>query len=473
MSFNQFISILKARKLIFLAVILTIVLTALIVSLVLPKQYTGTAAVVVDVKSPDPIAGVVMQGVMLPSYMATQVNVIESERVALKVIRKINMATNETIREQWTQDTGGLGNIEAWLAKRIKKSLEVKPDRDSNVINISYTAVDPDFAAAMTNAFVQAYIDTTIELRVEPARQYMALFEEQTRQLRDRLEKAQTRLSEYQRSKGILATDERLDIETNRLSELSTQLVALQAVSADSASRKAQAGANSVEVLSNPVVSSLKSDLARQESKLKELAARYGSSHPLVAEAMANIIELRTKIDAETARVTSSLGVSNTVNQSREAQVKAALEQQRQQVLKMKEQRDEAAVMVRDVENSQRAYDSMQARLQQTSLESQSNQGNVSILKVASRPDDPTSPKVFLNIAVALVLGTFFALGLTLAIELLNRRIRTSEDVSLTLGVPVLSSMPKLDLSSDRKSKSSVPRLATRKVPSLGAPNRS
>ena len=80
-----------------------------------------------------------------------------------------------------------------------------------------------------------AYTDTTLDLRVEPAKLYNSFFDERAKALRDALEQAQSRLSAYQREKGIIVNDERLDVENARLSELSTQLVALQAVAEESA----------------------------------------------------------------------------------------------------------------------------------------------------------------------------------------------------------------------------------------------
>jgi uncharacterized protein involved in exopolysaccharide biosynthesis len=94
--------------------------------------------------------------------------------------------------------------LDDWLAGLLKRQLEIKPSRESNVITINYQAADPTFAATVANAFVQAYIDTTIDLRVEPARQYSGFFNQRAQAAREKLEASQTRLSEYQRARGIV-----------------------------------------------------------------------------------------------------------------------------------------------------------------------------------------------------------------------------------------------------------------------------
>lgn len=143
MNFQQFLLILLARRRVVLYTTAATVATTLIVSLLLPSQYTAGTAVVVDVKSPDPVMGTVLPGLISPGYMATQIDIIQSDKVAYRVIKMLKLDENPTAREQWQDDTDGRGSIEAYLAGLLKKKLDVKPSRESNVIAISYTATEP------------------------------------------------------------------------------------------------------------------------------------------------------------------------------------------------------------------------------------------------------------------------------------------------------------------------------------------
>ena len=153
---------------------------------------------------------------------------------------------------------------------------------------------------------------------------------------------------------------------TARLNELSTQLVALQAVAAESGSRQSQAQAGGSdrlqEVVNNPNLSALRADIARAEAKLQEINSRLGDNHPQVIEAKANIASLRSRLATETGRVTGSLGVSNSINRQREAEIRATLEAQRSRVMRMRTAREEGSVLLRDVEAAQRAYDAVAAK---------------------------------------------------------------------------------------------------------------
>jgi chain length determinant protein EpsF len=446
MTFGQFLSVMRARWWVVLGVLALMVAATTAISLSMPQQYTASSSFLLDVK-PDPVSAVVYGGLPSPAFMATQVDIIKSDSVGLRVARNTKLGENTQVRQQWMEATQGQGSIEQWLVDLFRRQLEVLPSRESNVITLSYKAPDARFAAAMANAFVEAYMQTALELRVDPARQYSSFFDTRAKEARDALEKAQSRLSEFQKENGITAADERLDIENARLNELSSQLVSLQAVAAESSSRQAQAvsaqGDRMPEVLNSAVVSGLKADIGRGEARLRELLTRFGDNHPQVQEARANLGELRASLDAETRRVTGGIGLGNTINRQREAELRAQLDAQRANVLRLKAVRDEASVLMRDIENAQRTYDAIVTRFTQTSLESQTTQSNISVLSQAVPPREPSSPKTLLNALLATFAGTLLGVGLALLLEWLDRRVRNTEDVVATLGLPVLGVMPR------------------------------
>lgn len=446
MNLEQFIAILKARRSIAITVFLLTVCAAVAASLLLPKKYMATAEVLIDLTPPDQITGYQVQGMAAAAFISTQIDVIKSDRVSRRVIANLGLMENAEIREDWQEQTQGEGRFESWLIDALQTGLDVKPSRESNIIRVTYKARDAALAAQLANGFVRAYLETTLELRVDPARRYSTFFDQQAKVLSERLAQAQARLSAFQREKGLVTTDERLDIETARLNELSSQLVALQSLSAESGSRQAQVGKQTdrlPEVLSNPVVASLKADLARAEARLQELTTRLGDNHPQVIEARSNVNEARGRLNVETARVGGGIGVTANINRQREAEIRAALDAQRVKVARMKSLRDEAMVFVRDVESAQRAYDNVRNRLNQTDLESRATTSNAYVLTEATPPLKPSSPKLLLNTALALVVGSFLALGSVVLLEFSDPRARTVADTSKLLGLPMLGVLPK------------------------------
>lgn len=441
MNFSQFLLILKARAWIVLLALVVTVATTVIVSLLLPKNYTATATLVVDAKAKDPVTGIMLPAQMLPGYVATQVDILRSQNVALKVVRGLKLADNPQVKGDFMAATGGRGSLEHWLADLLLKRLEVEPSRESSVIRVSFSGTEPRFASIVANAFAHAYIQTNLELKVEPARQTSAWYETKIAELRKNLEAAQTRLSEYQREHGLVASDERLDVETARLAELSSQLVAAQSATYDSLSRQRQSGEGLPDVMNSPVVAGLRADLARAESKLSELMEKVGSNHPTYQSAQAEVESLRAKLNNEINTATRGVSATARAAMQREGELRASLAAQRAKVLQLKKQRDDLAVLLRDVENAQRAYDAALQRYNQTSLEAENTQTDISILNPAVAPTEPSSPRLMLNTILAVFLGTLLGIGLALLMEMIDRRVRSSEDVASILGIPVLGEL--------------------------------
>ncbi len=122
----------------------------------------------------------------------------------------------------------------------------------------------------------------------------------------------------------------------------------------------------------------------------------------------------------------------------RENDVRQALEAQKKKVLDLKYQHDQAAVFLSDVTSAQRDLDEVTQRLAQSNLESLTQQTNVVQLSTASIPKDPSSPKLVINLILAIFLGGVLGIGSALAVEMRNRRIREDEDIAEVLGVPLL-----------------------------------
>ncbi len=448
MNLSQFFSVIRAHWRVVMLVLALTVGTAAGISLMLPKQYIATATVVVDQSRPDPVAAALYQGNPSPAFTATQVDVIKSERVALRVVRQLNLADSEERKARWMLATQGEGSIETWLAAGMLFALDVKPSRESNVVAVSYKADDRDRAALMANAFVQAYMDVSLELKVGPAKDYSGFFKSRSEELRANVERAQAKLSAYQREKGVVvASDGQIDVESARLNELSTQLVTVQGMAAGANGRQAQVqgggGERLGEVFNNPIVSGLRAEITRAEAKLQELTSRLGDNHPQVIEARANINSLRGRLDVETRRVAGSVGSVGNINRQREAELRVAIEAQRARVLKMRLAREEGMVLVRDLENAQRAYDAVLTRLNQSSLESQVTQPNAYVLAQAVPPLLPSSPKIITNTALSIVIGLVLAIGAAIVLEMIDRRLRNAGEVSELLGLPVLGVLPK------------------------------
>jgi len=452
MGIHHALAVLRARLLPFLAVIAVTVGVTVILSLILPPRYTGTVTLVVDANRMDPTMGINLPTAIGVDYINTQLQIVQSPAVALRVVKDLKLAEDPSAEQYWREETGGRGSIEDWIASGLLKGLTAEAGKQNNIITITFGSRDPEEAAGMANAFAEAYVRTNLELRVAPAREASKWFSSQLAGLKANLEQAQGRLSEFQRSKGIIGPDDRSDIESTRLAELSAQLALAQSQAIDSVSRKRQLDQYTKEgrnpealpdAIGNVLINSLKQQLITAEAKLTQLGGQLGKNHPEFQRSAAEVEQVRRQLNIELE--TLGAGISNTarVAQAKEADLRAAVAAQKARVLALNKEKgqDDIAVLNREVEIAQNAYNVASKRFSEVRLESQLTQTNVAVLNPAIPPLKPTFPNWGVNIALSLLLGTMLGSTLAFMMEQADKRVRTSEDLSLISGLTALGEL--------------------------------
>jgi len=447
MRFGLLIRVLKARFGLIASILLLTLGSAAAASFLMARVYSPSAMLFIDVKALDPVlGGAVHSPQSVRGVLATQAEIIRSDRVVHGVIRELGLDRQRTAIEEWHKHAGGSGDILSWLAKGMVSSLTVRPSNEGSTLTLTYESTDAKAATDIVNAFARQYIQATRSLRADPAKQNAEYFEQQLAAYRGRLTEAQSKMSAFQQASGIVANEERLDIENQRLQELSSQLVAVQSLAVESRSRSAaigRSGRDSIpEVVQNALVQSLKTDLSRAEAKLQELSSRLGHNHPQYQSTQAEVESLRARLNAEMERVSRSVVAISQANAQREAEIRGALEAQRARVLRLKKDYDQLAEFRREVDEAQKAIDLVAQRLTQTNLESTAPESNVSLLAPALVPAEPSRPKPLQNMVIGAVVGLMLGVLAALSVEAFKRPVRTAEDLLQAVSVPVLAVLP-------------------------------
>ena len=118
MNLRQFLMLLRARRRLILSTLFATILLALGWSLVQSKTYTATASVLLNYKGVDPLTGLTMPGQLLPGYMATQIDIISSRNVALRVVDRLRLASSPVVVAQFEEATEGKGTVRDWGISR-------------------------------------------------------------------------------------------------------------------------------------------------------------------------------------------------------------------------------------------------------------------------------------------------------------------------------------------------------------------
>jgi len=446
MNLLQLFLILKAQFKVIAMTILIALGLAIALNFVLPKTYRASTTLVVNYKGVDTLTGLSLAPTLMTGFMNTQIDIINSHAVAKRVVESLNLAENPKIKEDYKKSGNTVTSISDWLADVMLRKMDAKPSRESSIIEISYESVDPQFSAILANAFAAAYQEASLKLKVEPSKRTSTYLSLQSKLLLENLEAAQSKLSKYQQDNGLTSLAENLDVENAKLNQLAAQLVVVGSQASENASRNTTTqnqGESAPDIISSPLVQNLKLQLAQTGSKLSEAEQRFGKNHPQYLAIESDMERLSIQLQSEINKLSNSVSGSAKIYKQSETQLRAALNAQKQKVLDLNRKRDLLTVLQREVESAESAYNNVTQRMSQTSLEGGANETDISVLTPAIPPSDPASPKYFINILIALFLGSGFGVCIALVREILDRKIRCVDDIVTLTEMPVLAIVSK------------------------------
>ncbi len=404
-----------------------------------PSIYTATSSVLVDMRA-DLVSGA--QTNASPSLFATEAEVVKSQRVLSKVIDSLKLDDHPSLKSQYLHTFSTVG-FKRWVRLLIQKNLAVDVSLGASVMKISFTNPDAELSAAIANAFAAAFVETSLALRIERAEKYSAFFNERAKAIRESVEKAQGKLTAFQKTVDVLPIGEKQDLEVAKLNQMEEQLLRTQATLRDSTSRLALVQESSEPMVNSPVVASIRQELMRKDSQLAELKSRYDDNHPQVIEVRSALAALKDKLVKEQVGATASQGESKAISKRREAELRKAIELQREKVFAKGVSKNGLSTLQKEIDAEQRTYDYVQNRYSQASLEMHNNLPTATLLSRAEVPDESKKDILIRSYwkILLLALGLFGVFAAFLQ-EFFDRRVHSAEDISAYIGLPVIGTLP-------------------------------
>ncbi|MDD5250385.1 MAG: GNVR domain-containing protein [Rhodocyclaceae bacterium] len=445
MNFTLLLSALRARSQVFFMILAATVAATIIVSVLMPKTYVAKVSLLVDGKDEQSLRS----GQALPErertgYLQTQIDILTSPKVAQRVVRDLKLADNRGAladigADDSSQAAGGNGSLEEYVTEVLRKRLKVDTSQ-SSVIQMTFAAANPVLAAQIANGFAKAYVDTALDLRIEPTRQASSWFKDQLKGLRDNLEQAEQRLAAFRQEHGVANMDERYDVDSIQLSDLAGMV----------GRAREPASGTTVDVSSNASIQGLRADLRRAEAKLQQMSAELGDKHPQYLRQLAEVQSLRNTVASETQNAIAGAEEATQRYRQRRDRLSAEMEAQRARVLALTQARTQMSVLSHDVAIAQRTYDDAMQRYMTSNIDSRALQTNISVLDAASPPLLPARPRLLLNIGIALVIGSLLGLAAVHLMEMFDHRVRLIEDLAGDAQVPLLAVLDKWNPMADR-----------------------
>ena len=430
------------------------VAVAALLSVTAPPTYQATATMVIDFDNAvgeelDANSG--LPAGLQENYLTTQLGIIASRHVAGRVVDDLGLDSEQSWIDAFNESTEGQGSIKEWIASALLESLSVSPGKNSRLVNVTYTSHSPESASRLANAFAAAYQETNLEMNTQPALKEAEQFEVVLSELRDKHVRAQQNVSAYQREHGIVLTDERLDLETERMKELLAERIQAEAEARAAEGRLGRVEALKAEgdslgalpeVLENDVIRDLKRQLASKEAEFAEAQRQLGSNHPRYRSSAAEVAALRAALSTEVDAIAGGIRAEAEQARGRAEAYAAAESEQQNAVMQLKQARDQLSALVREQENAEQSYDQGLQRYNRFLIQSRLSQTNVTVLNPAVAPTRSAQPSLKRTLILAGLLGLLLGFAYAVIRELLDRRVRSRSDLEEVSEGVFLGSLP-------------------------------
>ncbi len=415
-----------------------------------------------------------------PQFMQTQLQVIRSRAVARRVVDLLGMDLNdENIRRlegEAKQSDGAIAKVRAQVSSLLNKNEEPAPERaepvsredriaaaiareirvrpipDTRLVTISFSSANPRFSALVADTTARAYIEETLDMKMESVRRTLEWMTRQADVEREKLEGAERALQEYMRQNQIVTVQDRLAVTPEEMSEISTQLLRAESrrkelEALNNQVRSVMNGAQAPEtisvVASDPALQALRTQIIAAEKARMELSGRYGARHPVMEKAVADLQMLERKREQEISRIVDSIRNEYELAAANERNLRTRMESLKGEALRLNDKFVQHGVLRREVETNRQIYDALMLRIKEQSITQEKQPIDLWIVESAQIPISPATPKTALNLLIGLSLGVFGGIGLAFFAEYLDTTVKNPEDAEERLGKPVLGVVTK------------------------------
>jgi capsular exopolysaccharide synthesis family protein len=413
--------------------------------------------------------------------LQTQVEVLKSETLALRVIRELNLAEtpdfkydpllkNAEVRRQMDLPLDQAPRKRTYILKRWFKNLSVDAVAGTRLIKISYTHTDPSMAARIVNQLLADFVDYNFQVRYTAISKASDWLGGQLADLKAQVEQSQQHAAQLQKDTGIFGTDETHNVALTRLEQLNAQVAAAETnrfmkeavyklardgdpeVVASLLGSTSQ-GAGSLTGTTPALLISLRQQEAALDSQYAEAAAKYGSDHPRIVQIQGQLNAVRTDLKNELDKVAKRAGNEYAVALSSESAAKNAFQQQTIVASKMNSKAIDFMIAKREADSNRELYERLLQRLKEAGVVAGLHSNDVNIVSPALAPDYPAKPNIPLYLAFGGLSGLLLGIACAFLSETMDCTLRNPEDIEATTSVPLLAIIPRERLDSKDRTK--------------------
>lgn len=467
------------RRWIVLAIVSAVLLLGLLATLLTTPKYTASATLeiarqqdrVVEVNEVTPESDFVDQ-----EFYQTQYSLLEARSLAEAVSTKLRLPQNDEFFAMFdvdpdkdtlfSQEVDGATLTRDQRENRQREAVEIlldhigiAPTRGSRLVTVSFTSPDPEFSVQVVNTWTETFIEQTLSRRYEANSYARDFLEGRLGDLRERLEQSERDVVAYAEREEIINLPTGVEDAKGNQAERSIIVENLAALNKElteaTADRIAAGSRNSTrpdvarEALTNQAITGLRQNRAEVAAEYARLLAQFEPSYPPVQALAAQLKKLDESIAVEEARIRRSLGTDYASASKRESELKSRVEALKNDLLDQRQRSIQYNIFQREADTNRQLYDALLQRYKEIGVAGGVGSNNIAVIDPAQAPDEPTSPKIVLNMLLSLLAGLGLGVAIAFLLEQIDEAVRDPSDLDELTGLPLLGVIPRVERDED------------------------
>jgi len=462
---GYYLAVARRRRWLIFGVLAAMIIVALIVTIMTTRMYTAHSTIEIRRESDNIVR---VQGVEPETGLAdmefyqTQYSLLQSRTLAERVASDMRLFDNphffELYRVKAAKDWFSNGQVipgASTREQRLRKATEillsnisVSPIRMSRLVDIYYRSPDPQFSALVLNNWGQRFIRLTLERRFDATSYARQFLEQRLGQLRTRLDRSERQLVGYAAREGIVSIPGATGTADRSLAADDLASMNRELAQATSDRLRAQSRLNappgaSTEALENQAITGLRQRRAQAGAEYARMLAQFEPDYPPAVALREELAQLDQAIGREETRVSSAIRNAYQSSRTREAALQTEVNGLKGDVIDMRRRSIQYNIYQREVDTNSQLYDALLQRYKEIGVAGGVGVNNISVVDRALAPDRPSSPRVLVNLVLALIVGTGLGFVLALVFDQMDESISEPSQVTNVLGIPLLGAIPK------------------------------
>ncbi len=420
-----------------------------------PKEYRSSANIEITQDTADQFrmdtGGGYDSGYIDVAKLDTEIAILKSSTLAMATIESLHLDRNKDflpLDSNYVFDLNKIRDRHA-LIGIFEGGLAAERYGHTNILDLSYTARNPQLAADICNTLIANYVEHNFSQNYAATQQVSDWLGRQLGDLRKRLETSQEHMLSVQKDIGLVGIDQTQSIVLSRLVDISHDVTAAESQRLVAEAKLITMQSAAPDVLAtlsgDPVLLSLKERMTSLQAEYASLNPKYGDKNPRLVDLRSEMAEVAQATKREQGTVISRAQEEvNAAKQNQDA-LQRRLDQEKSSAYMGNSKAVEYSLARREYESNRSLYDGLQQRLQEAGIIAGLHSTNIRKIDPADAPDFPSSPRKSVNLTLGLLCGLGIGLLLSFMVEALDTNIKTIYDIEERLGLPMLGVVPQVD----------------------------